>query len=106
MIAALRWDPHADWIFAACDMPLLDAACITWLLAQRAPGRWAVIPRREDGACEPLAAWYDARMLPLLEKLDRPVAAAEEARVHTPALPGHLAVSWRSFNSPEDLEDL
>ena len=42
----------------------------------------------------------------LLERLDRPVAAAGHAKVHTPDLPAHLARSWRSFNTPEELEEL
>ncbi len=106
LVAALRWDPHADWVFAACDMPLLDEAAVEWLLAQRAPGRWAVIPRRDEGVLEPLAAWYDARMLEVLEGLDRPVAAADHAKAHTPQLSPERARAWRSFNSPQDLEDL
>ena len=107
LVAALRWDPRADWIVAACDMPQLTAGALAWLLAQREPGRWAVVPRRTgDGPLEPLAAWYDARMLPILEECDRASAAARHPKVHTPPVPIEWDAAWRSFNSPEDLMDL
>lgn len=107
MLSAMRWDPQAEWVFAACDMPLLTAEAIGWLLSYREPGRWAIVPRhRGEGSFEPLAAWYDPRMLPVLTAVDRPVAVAGHARAHHPALPPVWQAAWRSFNEPADLADL
>lgn len=107
LLAALRWDPGSEWVFAACDMPLLTGEAIGWLLSHREPGRWAIVPRHPAaGAFEPLAAWYDPRMLPVLAAGDRPGAAAGHPRVHHPDLPSAWSAAWRSFNTPEDLSDL
>lgn len=105
MVAAMRWQPEAPWIFAACDMPLLDPAAVSWLLAQRAPGAWAVLPRRAGAKrAEPLCAWYDPRMLPILERCDRPQAARNLAQVRVADLPGELAPRWLGFNTLEQCD--
>ena len=107
MLAAMRWDPAAAWIFAACDMPLLGAEAVAWLLDQRAPGTWAILPRRADtGQIEPLCAWYDPRAAAILETLDRPVALANHRKTHTPAVPPSLEAAWCNMNTPADCEGL
>ncbi|NCQ34748.1 molybdopterin-guanine dinucleotide biosynthesis protein B [bacterium] len=105
MISALRWRPGAAWVFAACDMPLLDAAAVDWLLAQRKPGDWAVLPRSPGvERAEPLCAWYDPRMERLLERCDRPQAVVGESHVRLVDLPAKLADCWLGFNSPDQCE--
>ena len=47
MLAAMRWQPEASWLFLSCDMPLLTAANLQWVLNHRAPGIWGVLPHRE-----------------------------------------------------------
>lgn len=104
MVAAMRWRPDAAWVFAACDMPLLDGEAIAWLLTQRSPGTWAVLPRQVgETRAEPLCAWYDPRLRPILEECDRPQAVAGHRRVRVVDLPGELAPRWLGFNAPDQL---
>jgi len=51
---------RTPWAFAvAGDAPFVDAAHIDRLVAARAPGDEAVVPRHPTGGVEPLAALYD-----------------------------------------------
>ena len=70
LLAAMRWAPRASWLLAACDLPTLSCGALKWLMAQRRPGVWAVLPCIEMiGPVEPLLAWYDFRCRPILEEL-------------------------------------
>ncbi len=104
MRAALRWAPLAGWIFAACDQPRLGGAAIAWLLAQRAPGIQAVMPRRTGAdAPEPFPAWYDFRAGRAIESLRRPRDLAAMPRSATPVIPAELAEAWLNINTPSAL---
>jgi molybdopterin-guanine dinucleotide biosynthesis protein MobB len=110
ILAAMRWAPHATWVFTSCDLPRVNAAAIRWLLEQRRPGRWAVLPRLEGGV-EPLLAVYEPQAAELLEDLaargqSAPRCLAECARVSTPTPPDHLAGCWFNANTPADLASL
>ncbi|HEV8629343.1 MAG TPA: molybdopterin-guanine dinucleotide biosynthesis protein B [Thermoanaerobaculia bacterium] len=109
VLAALRWAP-VTWTIAACDLPRVNAAAVAWLLAQRRPGSWAVLPV-VDGAPQPLLAVYEPQVLPLLEGIARetapgPSRLAGHPRVAMPAPPPELAAAWRGVNTPEELAAL
>ena len=107
MLAAMRWQPEASWLFVACDLPLVSAGAIEWLLASRRPGVWATIPQLKDGqGLEPLLAHYDYRSRPLLEQGRRPIDIACCDRVATPLIPPKLAAAWCNINTPEELQRL
>ena len=111
IIAALRWRPGACWIIAACDLPLVSAAALEWLLAQRQPGCWAVLPAVATQRVEPLLAVYEPEALPLLEQVvaeDRrsPSRIALNSAVHTPAVPERLRACWTNVNTPEEYRRL
>jgi molybdopterin-guanine dinucleotide biosynthesis protein MobB len=111
LIAALRWAPAAAWLVAACDQPLISRRAIDWLLGQRRPGRWAVMPRLAGGPVEPFLAVYEPQSLTLLEEVARtgklaPWRIADHDRVVTPQPPSDLVASWRSVNTPKELESL
>ena len=104
MLAAVRWRPLASWLFVPCDVPLLSADAVRWILDQRKPGTWAVLPRLPGApAPEPLLAHYDFRAAPLLERARQPVDLAAEAHVTTPAVPERLQASWTNINTAEEL---
>lgn len=105
LLAAMRWQPWATVLACACDLPDMSIAALQWLLQQRAPGRWAVIPK-VGNYYEPLLALYDFRSRPALESMGcrgvsklSSLVGAEGVRVVTP--PTDLHGAWRNVNSPE-----
>jgi molybdopterin-guanine dinucleotide biosynthesis protein A len=104
MLAAARWMPLSSWVFMPCDLPLLAGAALRWLLDQRGPGVWAVLPQLTDApAPEPLLAYYDFRMASAVERVRRPRDLMDSPGVATPTVPGDLAPAWRNVNSPADV---
>ena len=105
ILAAMRWAPHASWLVAACDLPRLSLDALEWLLASRAPGVWATIPRLpESPGVEPLLAHYDSRARALLEDLAaggvlRPGKITDSPSVISPAPPENLIPAWQNINS-------
>ena len=107
MRAALRWAPLVSWVFVPCDLPLLTAEAVQWLLDQRRPGAWAILPCLPGSAhAEPLLACYDFRAAALLETVTRPSDCAGQDKVSSPTIPARLASSWLNVNTPGDLAGL
>lgn len=109
VLAAMRWAPGAAWVVAACDMPRISEAAVRWLLDQRRPGTWSILPRSREGRVETLLAVYEPQVRSLLEAQ----AAggrwglkhlAEDDRVVCPTPPVELADCWINVNTPEDVE--
>lgn len=111
MLAAMRWRPAAAWVLVPCDLPAVEAAAVGWLLGQRRPGTWAVLPRLGEGAPpEPLLALYEPAARELLEALAAAPAAgraphrlAGHPHVATPRVPSELVRCWAGVNTPEEL---
>jgi molybdopterin-guanine dinucleotide biosynthesis protein A len=111
ILAALRWQRDACWILVACDLPLLRVEAIDWLLEQRRPSRWAVLPKVDHARVEPLLAVYEPESLELLEEVVAsgrrcPRHIASHPAVHTPTPPPDLHACWTNINRPEDLDRL
>ena len=104
MLAAMRWSPLSSWLFVACDLPLVSPEALRWLLSERRPGVWAVLPRLDSVQqhVEPLLAYYDLRARCLLEEADRPAAIACSCHVSTPLVPNEIARAWTNVNTPAD----
>ena len=76
MLAAMRLRPEAAWLILACDLPRLDLATLTHLIASKRPDEPFLSYRSEfDDLPEPLCALYAPAALPILEQ-----AQAEEIR--------------------------
>lgn len=104
MIAAMRWDPSADWFFLGCDMPLITTKAIQWLLDRRTAGQWALMPRRsQTEQVEPLFAWYSHLAAGVLTQTDRPVALLNHPKTATFIIPEDLRSILSGFNTPEEL---
>lgn len=111
VLAAMRWAPGVSWLVAACDMPDLSPEALRWLLDQRRPGRWAVLPRTAPEApVEPLLAYYDLRARPIVESL----AGRGEFRLRrivgnrgvvVAPVPAALAGAWRNVNTDAGLRE-
>jgi molybdopterin-guanine dinucleotide biosynthesis protein A len=111
LIAALRWAPSKTWLIVACDQPSISSDAVDWLLAQRRPGRWAIMPRPAEGLVEPFLAVYEPQALGLLERLARsgtpgPWRLAAHGKVASPTPPAELVGSWRNVNTPEEIDRL
>ena len=111
ILAALRWQPEACWIVVACDLPLLRVTALDWLLEQRQPGRWAILPRVGPERVEPLLAIYEPESLALLEdgvtsghRSPRPLEG--RPAVYSPAPPVDLHDCWTNVNTPEEYRRL
>ena len=107
ILGALRAEPEACWVAAPCDLPLLQAAAVRWLVDARRPGSWAVLPSL-DGFVEPLLALYEPQALALLEEASRAERyslhrLASSSRVATPEPPAALRRCWFNANTPQDL---
>lgn len=106
LLAAMRWAPGASWLLAACDHPHLSPQAIKWLLAQRGPGVWSVLPHLpESHHSEPLLAFYDLRMRPFLEDLTYRQCASLQAVADHPkalrvAIPHELTDAWHDVDTP------
>lgn len=110
LVAAMRWAPKASWLLAACDMPCLSDEAIQWLLSQRQPFAWGVLPQLvETGRVEPLLAWYDSRCLPVIEAIaasqcPAPRKLEQHPRVRVTTIPAGIAEAWRDADTPEAAE--
>ncbi|MBB5347643.1 molybdenum cofactor guanylyltransferase [Desulfoprunum benzoelyticum] len=110
ILAAMRWQPDVTWLLVACDMPSLTSSALHWLLEERRPGRWAVIPRRKaDIYVEPLFACYDRRCRTLFEELRlsgslRIGMIAHKIDVYHPVIPEPFLHAWDNINTPSEFE--
>lgn len=111
LLTAFRWAPRASWLVAACDMPSITDEALGWLLGQRGPGRWAIVPEQRTGRREPLLALYEPQSALLLAELLRSGLPAvrrisDSPAVHTPRMPAALAAAWTNVNTPEEVAAL
>jgi molybdopterin-guanine dinucleotide biosynthesis protein A len=89
-------------------MPLITSEAIEWLMAQRSPGKWALLPTVDEGRVEPLFALFEPQCHSLMQDLlDRgayaPRHLSDHPRVATVTPPGTLSHAWLNINSEEDL---
>lgn len=109
ILAAMRWQPSVSWLLVACDMPHISAEAVRWLLSQRQPGIWGIVPRlQEGGFVEPLLACYEPRCALLFEQLLasgslRIGQIAGQTKIATPLVPPPLRVSWLNINTHQEL---
>ncbi|RLE23353.1 MAG: molybdopterin-guanine dinucleotide biosynthesis protein B [Acidobacteria bacterium] len=108
LLTAFRWAPRVCWVVGACDMPGITAEALVWLIDQRRPGCWAVIPRDSEGQIHPTLALYEPQAASLIDTLvdqghKAPRGLVRWSEIHTPTIPDSLAHAWLNVNSPEDL---
>ena len=105
ILSAFRWAPESVWIISAVDMPFMDREAWEWILGQRRPGVWAVLPLLKKGAkAETMAACYEPNILGEVESLARAgISTLQELthhpRVITPLVPKSLARAWKNVNT-------
>ena len=106
IIAAQAQHPEAAWLVLACDLPRLDDATLTALIAQRDTGRIATaFLSRHDGLPEPLCAIYEPRsreaiLAQVATGRDCPRKFLAEHDVHLLETVSYAALD--NANTPED----
>ncbi|MBK8913981.1 MAG: NTP transferase domain-containing protein [Phycisphaerales bacterium] len=111
VVGALAHDRESAWMLVPCDVPLLTAEAIGWLIAQRergAAGVMGALSSSDD--VEPLPGVYEPSGFAALERLARDGSAlralCKAARVCVRAVPEEHRACWRNVNLREDLRDL
>ena len=69
ILSAFRHDPNAAWLVVACDLPLLDAETLAFLIKNRNLSAVATAfksPQSEDSFPEPLITIWEPRAYPIL----------------------------------------
>jgi molybdopterin-guanine dinucleotide biosynthesis protein MobB len=108
MLSAFRWSPESTWIISSVDMPLMHKDAWEWLLTQRKPGAWAVLPKiRGSKGVETTGAMYEPMIFAHVESLAMEGTAklqeiARHPKVITPLVPAALAYAWKNVNTPAD----
>ncbi|MCL4235521.1 MAG: molybdenum cofactor guanylyltransferase, partial [Deltaproteobacteria bacterium] len=108
LVAAMRWDPDSAWIVAAADMPRIDAACVDWLIARRAPGRIGIVPMI-DGEPQPtFSLWEPLAQAHVFDGIRDGRSSirrlADNSRVYRPEVPTHLRSRFANVNTPDEWE--
>ena len=108
ILSAFRHDPNAAWLALACDLPLLDAATLQFLIDNRNPHKIATSfksPESKEGFPEPLIAIWEPRSYPtLLQFLAQGISCPRKVLINsdiellTPTLPEALT----NVNTPEE----
>ena len=102
LVAAFRLALDAAWLVVAVDMPLLEAAALETLVANRDPRAIATGYRHPDGTPEPLCTIWEPAAADLLanERSSslRRLLEGSNARLLEPARPHWL----KSVNTDED----
>lgn len=108
MLSAFRWSPQSAWLISSVDMPLMNKDAWEWLLSQRRPGIWAVLPEiRGSKGVETTGALYEPMIFEYVEALARNgTMKLQEIKRHpkviTPAVPLTLAEAWKNVNTVEE----
>jgi len=102
--AAMRWQPEARWVFAACDTPRLSSPAVRWLLDQARPGIWAVQATiGPHTPAQPFPGLYDARAARAIEVAAGPSFLSRLPNTALPIVPAALRPAWRNFNTKHSL---
>ncbi len=111
ILSAFRWAPESAWIISAVDMPFMDTKAWKWVLDQRRPGVWAVLPLLKSGAkAETMAACYEPMIFGHVESLARNgirtlQKLTDHPKVITPLVPESLSHAWKNVNTTKEWEE-
>ncbi len=111
ILSAIRWAPESSWIISAVDMPFMNIKAWQWVLDQRRPGAWAVLPLLKNGAkAETMAACYEPMIFNEIEALARRgirtlQKLTEHPKVITPLVPESISHSWKNVNTESEWKE-
>jgi molybdenum cofactor guanylyltransferase len=106
IVSSMELQPDANWLVVACDLPRLDLATLSHLIASQQAGEAFLAYRSEfDGLPEPLCTLYSQAALKILKQAQaddfrcpRKILIRHDCRLLDPITPRALD----NANSPED----
>lgn len=108
ILSAFREDPDTAWLVIACDLPLLDAATLEYLIANRDPSAMATaFVNPYDGFPEPLITIWEPKSYPvLLSFLSQGYSCPRKVLINNDCklLQVFNAAVLTNVNTPQDLE--
>jgi molybdopterin-guanine dinucleotide biosynthesis protein MobB len=111
MLSAFRWDPDSSWIISAVDMPFMNKDAWDWLLGQRRPGVWAVLPRIKGlRGVETTGGCYEPMIFEYIESnakkgICKLQLLSRHPKVIKPIIPESLVSAWRNFNTAAEWKE-
>ncbi len=108
LLSAFRWAPDSTWIISAVDMPFMHEDAWNWLLRQRKPGIWAILPQLKGKQhAETTGACYEPMIFDFVESINRTGKSrlqeiAEHPKVITPEIPGTISSAWENINTVDE----
>ncbi len=105
MLSAFRWAPESAWIISSVDMPFMHKEAWEWLLSQRKPGVWAVLPKiKGSRGVETTGAIYEPMIFEHIESLagnrnSKLQDIAAHPKIITPIIPNSLVEAWKNVNT-------
>ncbi|MDA8089156.1 MAG: molybdopterin-guanine dinucleotide biosynthesis protein B [Nitrospiraceae bacterium] len=105
ILSAFRWAPESAWIISSVDMPCMHKRAWEWLLSQRKPGVWAVLPKiKGSKGVETTGAVYEPMIFEHVESLAREGITtlqeiARHPKVMTPVIPESFSAAWSNVNT-------
>jgi len=112
MLSAFRWAPESAWLISSVDMPLMHKEAWGWLLSQRKPGVWAVLPKiKGSKGVETTGAVYEPMIFEYVESLARQGTTklqeiAQHPKVKTPVIPEALSSAWCNVNTQGEWKEI
>ncbi len=108
ILSAFRHDPNAAWLVVACDLPLLDAETLQFLIENRNPHLTATSfqsPESKEGFPEPLIAIWEPRAYPtLLQFLAQGISCPRKVLINSEIelLTPSVKTALMNVNTPEE----
>ncbi len=112
ILSAFRYDPNAAWLVVACDLPLLDAKTLDFLIKNRNLSAVATAfksPDSTDSFPEPLITIWEPRAYPILlsflaQGISCPRKVLINSEIHLLNAPNNEALS--NVNTPEEKAEI
>ncbi len=112
ILSAFREEPNAAWLVVACDLPLLDAETLQFLIENRNPHLTATSfksPESKEGFPEPLIAIWEPRAYPtLLQFLAQGISCPRKVLINSEIelLTPTLSEALMNVNTAEERETI
>jgi molybdenum cofactor guanylyltransferase len=112
ILSAFRANPNTAWLVVACDLPLLDARTLAFLIANRRPSAVATAfrsPESKEGFPEPVIAIYEPKAYPqMLQFLAQGISCPRKFLINsdTHLIDAPRSETLRNVNTPTEKAEI